>query len=666
MRTVLRTFVWMFVCVIALLLSPKESWSTPPGRGHSHGGGSYNWRGAVENALRNAQRATSQMRGHSHSHSYTPQRQMPQYRYPQSGHSSPRYVAPRVIQSPRVIESPRVIRNASPRAAYPNAAPTYSPQFAPQNTVVTPRVNVVPNVAAPSAAPPPPAAPMTRVVESFPDSPAPTAASVANQLPQTDTRPRTNPGVSNLVVALPQEDLDRIMQQIGDRDLARLEQARQAVLDGLMDVIGQLPDAAQRSAADRAAIRDAVARGDTATVRNLLGDAANSPAGQELLDRADAIASLNQARDAIAAGRFDATGLANLADAFDRLNSVNAIAQAFQDQLAQIAVDQQLIDWLQGADPGVGELPFADDAVIALIPGLPEGALMPLDNGVVMMGAGDMVDEITLGQGSLMEAAGLPTPIAREAPAPAIARPLSSGMIVLANNTAFAVKYLLNQQPQEMAPNYEQKLEGSTSWTIDFDRGDNYGMASYSLTEGYYSFEITDRGWDLVRKTFETKLDNSSNKFAFHYVVDDQQKTIQPGAIHDLTSSLPPVLRFDNGRGEEQLRRLDSGSYQVAFVDGWKLDIFRSESIRKPTAPQPTLAAATPVAKPMTATASVPTLSATSRAESTTSNSRPVPRRLPSGFKIFPTEQALNDPAVARRLPPMFTLFRSAAEERAR
>ena len=62
-----------------------------------------------------------------------------------------------------------------------------------------------------------------------------------------------------------------------------------------------------------------------------------------------------------------------------------------------------------------------------------------------------------------------------------------------------------------------------TTWSIEFDRGGNFGMARYQLSEGYYFFSLTERGWELFKKTFRTTLDNSTNSFAFNYVVDDQQ-----------------------------------------------------------------------------------------------------------------------------------------------
>jgi hypothetical protein len=56
-----------------------------------------------------------------------------------------------------------------------------------------------------------------------------------------------------------------------------------------------------------------------------------------------------------------------------------------------------------------------------------------------------------------------------------------------------------------MQPGYEQKLPSSRSWTIEFDRGESFGIARYRLTAGdTYAFAVTDRGWDVFRKANTT------------------------------------------------------------------------------------------------------------------------------------------------------------------
>lgn len=43
-----------------------------------------------------------------------------------------------------------------------------------------------------------------------------------------------------------------------------------------------------------------------------------------------------------------------------------------------------------------------------------------------------------------------------------------------------------------------QTLNNQGSYTVEFDRGGNFGVARKTLTSGAYEFQVTERGWDLV------------------------------------------------------------------------------------------------------------------------------------------------------------------------
>ncbi|MEX0612509.1 MAG: hypothetical protein WD229_10350, partial [Pirellulales bacterium] len=63
------------------------------------------------------------------------------------------------------------------------------------------------------------------------------------------------------------------------------------------------------------------------------------------------------------------------------------------------------------------------------------------------------------------------------------------------------VIYTLNAIRYTMQPGFEQKLPAGRSWTVEFDRGGSFGTARYSLTPGTYAFALTERGWDVFRRT---------------------------------------------------------------------------------------------------------------------------------------------------------------------
>ena len=67
--------------------------------------------------------------------------------------------------------------------------------------------------------------------------------------------------------------------------------------------------------------------------------------------------------------------------------------------------------------------------------------------------------------------------------------------------TGVPVNYTLNDVRCTMAAGYQQKLPGERAWIIEFDRGGSFGTARYSLTPGKYAFAVTERGWDVFRRT---------------------------------------------------------------------------------------------------------------------------------------------------------------------
>jgi hypothetical protein len=43
-----------------------------------------------------------------------------------------------------------------------------------------------------------------------------------------------------------------------------------------------------------------------------------------------------------------------------------------------------------------------------------------------------------------------------------------------------------------------QTLASKGSYTVEFDRGGDFGVARKTLTSGAYEFQVTERGWDLI------------------------------------------------------------------------------------------------------------------------------------------------------------------------
>jgi hypothetical protein len=126
------------------------------------------------------------------------------------------------------------------------------------------------------------------------------------------------------------------------------------------------------------------------------------------------------------------------------------------------------------------------------------------------------------------------------------------------------VNYLLDGKPSTSEPGTSQTLGGQPSWLVEFDRGEVSGQARYTLTEGTYTFTVTEKGWELYSTTFDVTLDNSSNPNDFHYVQGDRAEEVRAGRTQTLSGKFAIVVSFDQGDdGEPAVRTLGTGVYRV-------------------------------------------------------------------------------------------------------
>ena len=67
--------------------------------------------------------------------------------------------------------------------------------------------------------------------------------------------------------------------------------------------------------------------------------------------------------------------------------------------------------------------------------------------------------------------------------------------------TETTLSYTIDSQEEHaIAAGETQRLKSQRTYTIDFDRGGDFGHACYSIYEGWYQFTLTDRGWELFRQ----------------------------------------------------------------------------------------------------------------------------------------------------------------------
>ncbi len=152
---------------------------------------------------------------------------------------------------------------------------------------------------------------------------------------------------------------------------------------------------------------------------------------------------------------------------------------------------------------------------------------------------------------------------------------VSSG-VVLRNpeSNGTAISYLLGGKQFTMESGYSQRLE--TSYVIEFDRGGDFGTARYTIADGTFEFTLTDRGWDLRKKTYEVTIDNSRFPADFSYLLDGQEYSVKRGEVRRHSSAYPMLMEFDRGDGSEPARKQLFGGTFLVGVDAnqARIDLF--------------------------------------------------------------------------------------------
>lgn len=66
-------------------------------------------------------------------------------------------------------------------------------------------------------------------------------------------------------------------------------------------------------------------------------------------------------------------------------------------------------------------------------------------------------------------------------------------------NSGGAVAFVVDEAREvSLNAGQTQTLTNKASYTIEFDRGADYGLARKTLSGGAYEFTVTERGWDLI------------------------------------------------------------------------------------------------------------------------------------------------------------------------
>lgn len=87
-------------------------------------------------------------------------------------------------------------------------------------------------------------------------------------------------------------------------------------------------------------------------------------------------------------------------------------------------------------------------------------------------------------------------------PNPPVNPPVVAGdptQLVYPPTASGPLSYTLNGYPYTIRPGESQTLNPG-SWVLEFDRGDGFGTARYTLAGGVFTFGPSDHGWEVYRR----------------------------------------------------------------------------------------------------------------------------------------------------------------------
>lgn len=252
---------------------------------------------------------------------------------------------------------------------------------------------------------------------------------------------------------------------------------------------------------------------------------------------------------------------------------------------------------IETATPGKGpvaKLPIGNDVTLIFDPALPAATAIVLNEQAILIGY-EGHNSLNISTGNAAEALGLPIVTGTPLPEAEGEEALDGVVLINPASSRGTINYNINGNQYESQPGMRQKLDALPAgrlWTIDYDRGENFGPVSYSLSPGAYHFRPTDRGWQLFRLRYEVTLDNSQSDQEFNFIFQGDDMVVPASGTRTLSSNYPVVVRFDRGNGSKFVAKSTSmtvGTLQIGVNANDNLwDLFpTSENRREPTKLKP-------------------------------------------------------------------------------
>ncbi len=81
-------------------------------------------------------------------------------------------------------------------------------------------------------------------------------------------------------------------------------------------------------------------------------------------------------------------------------------------------------------------------------------------------------------------------------------------------DTGVPINFAVDGTAYNVPSGYTQKLVGTTTSIVEFDRGDLFGDARYRLADGSYEFRYSDKGWELYKKPVNPPVPSNASTSA--------------------------------------------------------------------------------------------------------------------------------------------------------
>lgn len=150
-------------------------------------------------------------------------------------------------------------------------------------------------------------------------------------------------------------------------------------------------------------------------------------------------------------------------------------------------------------------------------------------------------------------------------PQPTTTQPAADPMPISIVNPAgnrLAITYYLDDRQKTLEPG-EMHSQTSLPVVADFDRGGQFGLARYTLSNGVYEFRLGPKGWELVTKTYRARIANTLGADGFRYSVDGQPSLVAAGFFSRHEGRFPMTVAWDRGDGTQSQKSLLDGTYVV-------------------------------------------------------------------------------------------------------